>query len=263
MCNATHHSLIIASAFSDACRHWSDMLQDVCAVCLVSDAEALQQVIANLKPSILVLQLSMQGLGRVQGLRRIQSLSPMTKTLVLVDTPTSTEGIAVLKTGAKGYYANDIGPLLLKKAVIALQNDELWIERKLVSALVAGLISITDVQDADHETKPACRLSSMTPRQREVADAIISGASNKEIATRLNLSERTVKAHLSELFRNFGVFDRLQLGLLLHKLPFGETPLTEHNRGTAQITNATTEDAFAASRPPVLRGMSARHTSRG
>jgi DNA-binding NarL/FixJ family response regulator len=66
-------------------------------------------------------------------------------------------------------------------------------------------------------TKPACCLASLTERQRLVADLISRGASNKEIGSRLNITERTVKAHLTETFRNVGVSGRLELALLLQR----------------------------------------------
>src|SRR4029079_5547655 len=68
------------------------------------------------------------------------------------------------------------------------------------------------------EKEPEGHLENLTLRQREVAEAIARGASNKEIARRLNVTERTVKAHLTNMFRNVGVFDRLHLALLLNNV---------------------------------------------
>src|SRR4051812_28161664 len=117
MSHVVHRTLVIASPYSETCGRWSNTLQEAFAVCLVSEADALEQITANLKPSILVLDLALPGFGKIKGLATIQHSSPVTKTLVLTDAPTNTEGIAALKAGAKGYYTRSIEPVLLKKAV--------------------------------------------------------------------------------------------------------------------------------------------------
>jgi two-component system, NarL family, nitrate/nitrite response regulator NarL len=217
-------TIVIASAAAEASKRWSHRLRETFAICEVAELRALEQVTANLKPRILVLDLTLPGLGRVRGLRHIQGLSPTTKTLVLADNPNDGEGICALKAGAKGYYTRTIDPAHLKKAVEAVQKGEIWIRRKLIPELVAGLISLTETrQKASKESNGELdrRLQSLTIRQRGVAELIARGASNKEIASQLNVCERTVKAHLTEMFRNIGVSDRLQLALLLSKGSFG------------------------------------------
>ena len=213
-------TLVVASPVIESRRRWSYTLQEAFSVCEVAERRALEQVTANLKPSILVLDLTLPGLGRVRGLPNMQRLSPATKTLVLTDSPADGEGICALKAGVKGYYTRTIDPAHLKKAVQAVQKGEIWVQRKLIPGLVAGLISLTETRQKD-DGKPDRRLECLTLRQREVADLIGRGASNKEIATELSIAERTVKAHLTEVFRNIGVLDRMQLALLLNKVSPG------------------------------------------
>ena len=215
-------TIVIASAVAETSKPWSRLLQETFAVSEVSELRALEQVAANLKPSILVLDLTLPGLGGVRGLHRIQGLSPTTKTLVLADDPDDGEGIRALKAGAKGYYTRTIDPAHLKKAVEAVQKGEIWVQRKLIPGLVAGLISLTETRQKGSSRERDRRLECLTLRQRGVADLIARGASNKEIASQLNVSERTVKAHLTEMFRNVGVSDRLKLALLLiNEVSFG------------------------------------------
>jgi DNA-binding NarL/FixJ family response regulator len=216
-------TIVIASAVEEARKRWSHRLREMFAICEVAELMTLEQVAANLKPRILVLDLSLPGLGGVRGLQHIQGLSPTTKTLVLADNPDDGEGIRALKAGARGYYTRTIDPAHLKKAVEAVQKGEIWIQRKLIPELVAGLISLTETrQKASQESyrELDSRLECLTLRQRGVADLIAKGASNKEIAARLNVSERTVKSHLTLMFRNVGVSDRLQLALVLSKGSF-------------------------------------------
>jgi len=208
-------TLVLASAIAESRKRWRQRLGDAFTVCEVDDVGALDEVTNGVKPGILVLDLALPRLGRARGLRDIQRSSPSTRTLALTDAPTEAEGIWALKEGARGYYIRTIDPLHLRKAVEAIQKGEIWIERKLVTGLVAELLSL--VESREKELPPGLdrRPERLTVRQRVIADLICEGASNKDVARQLNISERTVKAHLTGAFRNVGVSDRLQLALLL------------------------------------------------
>ncbi len=209
-------TVVMASALAESRKRWVQRLQETVAVCEVTERRALQQVVAYLQPDILIVDLALPGLRRVSGLRDIQRSSPSTKILALTETLAEGEGLLALKAGVKGYCARTIALEHLKQAVAAVQKGEIWVSRKLVPALVAELLSLVDSREREElqlDLDP--RLGSLTARQRMIADLISRGACNKEIANRLKISERTVKAHLTEAFRNVGVSDRLQLALLL------------------------------------------------
>ncbi|PYM11421.1 MAG: DNA-binding response regulator [Candidatus Rokuibacteriota bacterium] len=162
----------------------------------------------------MVLDLCLPGLGRLRGLPGIQALSPTTRILALAQRTTDQESVAALEAGAKGYFTRDIEPGQLRKAVEVLEQGEIWIQRRVVNALLATLTALRERASApapavDH------RLYALTPRERQVAELITQGASNKDIARRLNISERTVKSYLTELFRDLQVSDRLKLALTL------------------------------------------------
>ena len=70
---------------------------------------------------------------------------------------------------------------------------------------------------AQASQRPAVDLDDLTRRERQVAEAVADGLSNREIAERLSISERTVKARLTTVFQKFDVRDRVQLALLLQK----------------------------------------------
>ncbi len=208
-------TVVIASAVAESRWRWSRRLEETFAVCEVAERRALEQVAANLKPSVLILDLALPRLRRAHGLPAILHLSPSTKTLVLTDVLADSEGIFALTAGAKGYYTRTIDPGHLKRAVEAIQRGEIWIERKLIQGLVAELVSLSERRQTEPDGPPNDHLESLTGRQRVIADLIGRGACNKEIARRLNITERTVKAHLTETFRQLGVPDRLRLALLL------------------------------------------------
>ena len=210
-------TFVVASPVADSRRRWSQCLQEMAAVSEVTDRAALEHAMINDQPDVLVVDLAFSGLRRVRGLPELQTLSPSTKIVVLTDSPSEGEGVLVLKAGARGYCTRAIDPEHLKKAVGAVQQGEIWAPRRLVPGLIAELRSLAKSlkkEGRQHEVDP--RLENLTERQRLVADLISRGASNKEIARQLGISERTVKAHLTKVFRNVGVSDRLQLAIFLN-----------------------------------------------
>jgi DNA-binding NarL/FixJ family response regulator len=105
--------LVIASAVGESRRRWVQKLRKFSAICEVAQGKALKQVVANLRPDVLVVDLSLPQLGRVRGLPDIQEACPTTKMLVLTDIPAQIEAIAALKAGAKGYSSRFIDPAQL------------------------------------------------------------------------------------------------------------------------------------------------------
>lgn len=195
-------------------------LQVAFAVCEVTERRALELVMQNLKPEVLIVDLALSGLGRVRGIREVRRFSTSTTIIAVTDLPNNDEGMLALKAGARGYCSTSISGVDVKKAIGVIAKGEIWASREIVRAMVAELVSIADSLAQQGTDVPAhSRLESLTKRQRIVAKLISSGASNKEIGNRLNISERTVKAHLTEAFRTVGVSDRLNLALLFQAHP--------------------------------------------
>jgi DNA-binding NarL/FixJ family response regulator len=212
-------TLIISTAHGESRQRWVRGLRDVLAVHEIAGRRPLERAMADLKPDLLVIDLALPGLGRLRGLRDMRQLSPSTRIVAMTDLPTDTEGVRALKSGAMGYCARTIDLQELRKAVAAVQKGEIWATRKLISRLLIELQSLTGRNEkASAPSRGDARLRNLTPRQRAIADLISEGACNKEVAERLRITERTVKAHLTGAFRNVGVTDRLQLALLLKGL---------------------------------------------
>jgi two-component system NarL family response regulator len=99
---------------------------------------------------------------------------------------------------------------VLVRAVGIVLQGELWIRRALVAKLVDSLVA----KDGDASGATG-RFAILTPREIEIARLIGQGASNKRIARHLAITERTVKGHLTAIFRKTGAVDRLTLALLI------------------------------------------------
>ncbi len=207
--------VLIATPVEDLRRLWSAGIKGFNTV-EAADRLLLVRIMERRTPAVVLLDLDLPQLGGMDGVAALRRSQPAAKIVILTSRPDAKEGIAALKMGARGYCDRGISPLLLGKAVQAVQNGELWIGRRLISHLLEELSALTDAQtsggggvDIDD------RLSRLTPRQRDIVELLGAGASNKEIAQTLAVAERTVKAHLTDVFRKLGTSGRLQAALLV------------------------------------------------
>ncbi len=132
--------------------------------------------------------------------------------VVLADEPDEDEAMAVLAAGAAGYCNGHAAPQVLLQIAAVVENGGLWIGQGLMQRLLSATARLLP-QDGVEST--AWR-GGLTSREQEVAIAVARGASNKEIARQLNITERTVKSHVSAMLEKFGARDRLQLSLVIN-----------------------------------------------
>jgi DNA-binding NarL/FixJ family response regulator len=135
---------------------------------------------------------------------------------VIVMTPAFNEDeeIALLKAGVKGCCRRGIDPESLEQVLSVTSGGGVWVTRSLLPRLVTELRRYSDAQRPASDKAPASdKLSALTPREKEIVRLIAAGASNKQVASTLDISERTVKGHLSNVFQKLGVSDRLKLVL--------------------------------------------------
>ena len=116
--------------------------------------------------------------------------------------------VKAVDIGANGYILKDSGSTELKEAINAIVNNDSYIQANLIPALNSRLIN----RDADKE-----KLDSLTKREIEILTQVASGMFNKEIAANLSISERTVKNHISNIFKKIDVSDRTQAAVFAIK----------------------------------------------
>jgi two-component system nitrate/nitrite response regulator NarL len=214
--------VVIASPVAGLRKRCRQAIHKTYAVHEVGDREDLEKSVADRRPVAVLLDLTLPGLGGAHGVASIQKLRTGPKIIVLTGAPDEREGIAVLKAGARGYCHRDIDGALLEKATDVVLKGEIWVGRKLIPHLLEELTVLTEQRRRDTPNKADERLGRVTPRERQIVDLLSAGASNKEIAKRLSVTERTVKAHLTAIFRKLGLSGRLQLALFA--LEHGRTP---------------------------------------
>jgi len=215
--------ILIASNNPTLVTRWSRALRGKYPSCVVSHKSALTQTLSSLKTRVLLLDVGLPRLRVARELPSILTLSPGTRIIVLSDSLSTYEAIAVLKAGAKGYCDHRISGALLQKATRAVIRGELWAGRKIVSELVEEMIST----DNRRRFVPTGKISfdGLSPRKRQITALVAEGIINKEIANRLNISEATVKSHVTGIFRRFKVSRRLDLERLFVAVQLdGPTP---------------------------------------
>jgi len=142
------------------------------------------------------------------------------KALVLGENWSENRQIAVYAQGASGYCEKKAPPLIVQKAVETVLKSDVWIQRDLISKVIGTLVNRS--KPAQTSTGSQNRLNdalkTLSSREKEVVARIRTGESNKQIAEHLFISERTVKAHLSSIFKKLNLSDRLQLVIYLQQL---------------------------------------------
>lgn len=123
----------------------------------------------------------------------------------------------LFKAGARGFCRDDITAALLTRAVQQVLDGEYWIPRKLITRMISELAS-GGAASASRSSYNNSRVESLTPRELQVARMVHLGGNNKMIARELDISERTVKAHLSAIFRKLEIENRLNLALFFNEL---------------------------------------------
>lgn len=206
--------ILLASLSADTLDRWECGLQGLATRCRATDVESLRATLAHAQPDVLVLDLDMIGPDAPSAVATLRTLSAATD-IVAMSGPASDElELDLFRVGVRGCCRSDIDPQMLKRAVLTVQLGELWIRRSLVPQLLDGIGAACD-DVANVPRAMVGRLAQLTRREREIAALLAGGGSNKQIARLLAISERTVKAHLSAMFRKVGVSDRLKLALLL------------------------------------------------
>jgi two-component system, NarL family, nitrate/nitrite response regulator NarL len=131
--------------------------------------------------------------------------------------PEQREALLALNAGAKGYCHALSNAETFKQVGIVVSHGGLWIGQELMTRVINAA---ENVLSRDRSPRFSPPLEQLTAREKAVAIEVAKGAANKEIARTLNITERTVKAHLGSVFHKLNVRDRLQLVLIMN--PAGE-----------------------------------------
>lgn len=208
------NNLMLAGSSNKPVR-WKNELRDYAQVLHVKNLHSLKTELVRAKPHVLLLDHDLPELEGASGIVGLRKLSPDTKIVVLIGSATDEEDEwAFFRAGVRGCCRHDIDPALLKTLISAVHQGELWIRRTLTERLLDQL-GATSIKKNGHDLARLSLLASLTEREYEISVRVSNGENNKQIAESLEITERTVKAHLTEVYRKLGVADRLRLAVIL------------------------------------------------
>ena len=166
-----------------------------------SDGSECLEKLNSVQPDILLLDINMPNKNGIEGLEKLKNEKNPLKVLMLTVHNEVEYLVKAVDIGADGYILKDSGFDELKNAIFTIMSGESYIQPSLIPSLNSRLVN----RDIDKE-----RLNSLTKRELEILSQVASGMFNKEIAVNLSISERTVKNHLSNIFKKIDVSDRTQ-----------------------------------------------------
>lgn len=167
-----------------------------------SDGTQLLELVEQLQPDIVLLDISMKDTGGLEALQRLKAVRPQSKVLILSMHTDPALIMQALESGAHGYLLKDTTATELEHALQALRNNERYLSPAIAHTVINQ--ALTRVQKQQPEQADTHNL---TARQLEILRLIVRGKSTREIAQGLGLSIKTVETHRSQIMKRLQIYD--------------------------------------------------------
>ena len=165
------------------------------------------------RPDVVLMDIRMAEMDGITATAALRRLDTPPQVIVLTTFQADEQVMSALRAGASGFLVKDTPPTEIINAVRLVASGDAIISPSVTRTL---LTHFGDTQASERRHAAKQRLATLTDREREVAAAIGSGASNAEVAASLFMSEATVKAHVSRLFTKLDVTNRVQIAIVVH-----------------------------------------------
>ena len=178
-----------------------DARPDIEVVGEASDGNEAIELVEQLEPDVLLLDVRMPNMDGIEATRRIVALQSQTRILILTTFDLDEYVHQAIRAGASGFLLKDVRPTDLVDAVSVIAGGNALLSPSALTQLLTRF---------DAKPPSTATLDGLTTRETEILACLANGKSNAEIAETLHLSEATVKTHVSSIFRKLGVRDRVQ-----------------------------------------------------
>jgi DNA-binding NarL/FixJ family response regulator len=183
---------------------------------LVGEADDGARAVAAVRehrPDVVLMDIRMPEMDGITATAALRRLDAPPQVIVLTTFQADEQVMSALRAGASGFLLKDTPPTEIINAVRLVASGEAMLSPSVTRTVLAH---VGDAQASERRRAAGQLLATLTDREREVADAVGSGASNAEVAAALFMSEATVKAHVSRLFAKLGVTNRVQIAIIVH-----------------------------------------------
>jgi DNA-binding NarL/FixJ family response regulator len=183
------------------------------------DGEEAIRMTRLLEPQVVLMDVRMPGLDGIAATRRIVAENPQARIIILTTYDIDQYAFSGLNAGASGFLLKDVQPADLISAIRAVASGDAVIAPSMTRRLLEVFAHrLPDVMtDPDDSRNPADVLKPLTEREREVFFELAAGLTNSEIASKLSLSDATVKTHVGRILAKLDLRDRVQAVILAYE----------------------------------------------
>ena len=174
---------------------------DIEVIAEAENGEECLQKLLTVKPDVLLLDINMPKMNGLEVLKSLKDAKSKVKVLVLTVHNETEYLMKAVEIGINGYVLKDSESAELKKAIFTIYDGENYIQPSLIPALNSKMIE---------KNEDEIKLESLTRRELQVLKELAVGQFNRDIAKEMEISERTVKNHISSIFKKLDVTDRTQ-----------------------------------------------------
>lgn len=212
--------LIIASTNKDKIQHWNDTLETKFSLIFFDNIEKILSEVKNYDKGVLLI-LDAALINETHQLSQLCQC--INKLIVVGENLPPSQQIQFIDQGAWGYADILIEKPMIIRAIESVLNSEIWLERQLVLQVIKKVLAKQNLSSnngkIDNITSKV--LSNLTQREVEVVELVYNGEDNRAISKELDITNRTVKAHLTAIFRKLHVQDRFHLVVFLKDIQLG------------------------------------------
>ena len=174
---------------------------DIEVIAEAENGEECLQKLLTVKPDVLLVDINMPKMNGLEVLKTLKDAKSKVKVLVLTVHNETEYLMKAVEIGINGYVLKDSESAELKKAIFTIYDGENYVQPSLIPALNSKMIE---------KNEDEIKLESLTKRELQVLKELAVGKFNRDIAKEMEISERTVKNHISSIFKKLDVTDRTQ-----------------------------------------------------